>query len=298
MSDDSLTYALVTPARNEAADLPRLADCVTRQTRRPLRWVIVDHGSTDDTGRIASAVAAADDRVRVVHTIGERVPTRGGPVARAFLAGVEDLDCEPDVVVKLDADVSMGDDYFEKLLAKFASEPGLGIAGGTCYELEDGEWRPRHVTGGRVRGATRAYRWRCLQDVLPLENRPGWDGIDELKAIARGWRTTSFRDLRFDHHRPLGRRDESRTRRLFEVGRATYYTGYRPSYLILRSLYKARRELKALAMIAGYISSAVHREPRCADPAVLAYIRREQRLRSLHLRAREALGKQPQDAPV
>ena len=38
------------------------------------------------------------------------------------------------------------------------------------------------MTGSTVWGATRAYRWECLQQVLPLEERLGWDGIDEFKA--------------------------------------------------------------------------------------------------------------------
>jgi hypothetical protein len=229
--------------------------------------------------------------VRVTAAAGEKVPTRGGPVAKAFVAGAGELDVEPDVVIKVDADVSFPEDYFERLLERFAADPRLGIASGTAYELEDGEWVPRYVTGGRVRGASRAYRWACLQDVLPLDDRPGWDGIDELKAIARGWSTTSFDDLRFDHHRPVGGRDESRRERLYAVGRATYYTGYRPSYLVLRSLFKARRELTALMMIAGYFGAAIRREPRCADPAVHAYIRDQQRLRALPSRAREAVGR-------
>jgi biofilm PGA synthesis N-glycosyltransferase PgaC len=285
-----LAYALITPARNEAADLPRLIECVAAQTLRPLRWLIVDNGSIDETPDIACRAAAADPIVRVLVVPGETVPTRGGPVARAFMAGYDALDVRPDVVVKLDADMSMEPDYFERLIAKFAVDPALGIAGGTCYELEDGEWRPRHVTGARVRGGSRAYRRACLDDVLPLENRPGWDGIDELKAIARGWTTTSFTDLRIRHHRPVGRRDESRRKRLFAVGKAAYYSGYRPSYLLLRSLYRARKEAMALMMIVGYASAALRREPRC-EPAVLGYIRSQQRLRALPLRIREARGR-------
>jgi glycosyltransferase involved in cell wall biosynthesis len=284
------SYAVVTPARNESGNLPRLADCLASQSQRPLRWVIVDNGSTDQTERLAAELAAEHPWVRVVSSRGEAVPTRGGPVARAFMAGVDALDVAADVVVKVDADITAADDYFERLVGEFAADPALGIASGTCYELEDGEWRPRHVTGSRVRGASRAYRRACLDDVLPLEDRPGWDGIDELKAAARGWRTTSFAHLRFDHHRALGGRDASRRHRLFQTGRSTYYSGYRPSYLVLRSLYKARREPIAVAMIAGYVSAAIRREPRC-DPEARAYIRSQQRLRRLPLRIREALGR-------
>jgi hypothetical protein len=240
---------------------------------------------------VARELAGREPWIEAIAVPGEALPTRGGPVAQAFSAGVDRLGVRPDIVVKIDADVSFVEDYFERLLERFAADPSLGIAGGTCYELEDGEWKPRFVTGNRVRGASRAYRWACYQDVLPLESRPGWDGIDEMRAAARGWRSTSYADLVFFHHRVLGRRDQSRWRRLFEVGRAAHYTGYRPSYLFLRSLFKARREAAALAMTAGYVAAAIRREPRCEDQAAREYLRAQQSLRRVPVRAREALGR-------
>ena len=291
MGAESLSYAVVTPARNEAENLRRLADALLAQTARPSTWLIVDNGSTDETPAVARELGEAHDWIRTASVPGEAIATRGGPVARAFAAGIGQLRTQPDVVVKVDADISFDDDYFERLLGRFAEQPSLGIAGGTCYELEHGVWVPRHATGDRVRGAARAYRWACLQDVLPLEDRPGGAGIDELKAAARGWTTKSFADLEFRHHRALGRRDRSRWKRLYEVGRAAHFTGYRPTYLLLRSLFKARKELAALALIGGYVAAAVRREPRCDDPLARDFLRRQQAFRQLPLRAREALGR-------
>ena len=78
---------------------------------------------------------------------------------------------------------------------------------------------------------------------------------------------------------------------LYEVGRAAHFTGYRPTYLFLRSLFKARKELAALALIGGYTAAAVRREPRCDDPLARDFLRRQQAFRRLPVRAREALGR-------
>ena len=79
-----------------------------------------------------------------------------------------------------------------------SSRRALGIAGGTCYEQDTaGEWRPTFATRDHVRGATRAYRAACFEHVTPLEQRMGWDGIDELKAQVAGWKTRSLPDLPF-----------------------------------------------------------------------------------------------------
>jgi poly-beta-1,6-N-acetyl-D-glucosamine synthase len=285
------SYAVVTPARNEAENLRRLAACLAEQTLRPVEWLIVDNGSTDDTPSVAAELAAAHDWIRVVEARGEATPTRGAPVARAFTAGVEALEAEPAVVVKLDADVSFDPDYFERLVGEFERDERLGIAGGVCFELLDGVWQPTYVTEGRVRGASRAYRWACLQDVLPLEERPWWDGIDGMKANALGWSTRTVHDLGFKHHRQLGRRDAALRRTRFDHGKSAYYVGYRPLYIVLASIYRAWKQPAALAMIAGYFSAALHREPRTEDEGLRRYVRRQQSIRRLPLRVREALGR-------
>jgi hypothetical protein len=54
--------------------------------------------------------------------------------------------------------------------------------------------------------------------------------------------------------------------------------GYRPSYLAIRAVYRARREPAALAMIWGYLAAAATRAPRCPDQRVIRVLRERQRL--------------------
>jgi hypothetical protein len=213
-----------------------------------------------------------------------------GIITRAFETGVASLETVPDVVVKLDGDTSFEPDHFERLLAAFAADPALGIASGYCTEFEDGEWRRRNNTGNSVWGAARGYRREILDHVLPLEPSMGWDGIDELKAQLRGWQTRTLVDLPFRHHRAEGARDGRRWRAWTARGRASHYMGYRSWYLILRTLHHARTEPAALAMLWGYAAAAVRRRPVCPDPTVRAQLRREQSIRNLRARRRDALG--------
>jgi biofilm PGA synthesis N-glycosyltransferase PgaC len=285
------TYAVITPVRDEAENLPRLAASLAQQTVLPCRWLIIDNGSTDGTPAIAEELSSMRSWISTLSVPGEATAIRGRPIVRALHAGLAALDEPPDIVVNVDADVSMDRQYFEQLLEAFARDPRLGIASGSGWERRGAQWRQRHLTGSTVWGATRAYRWACLQDVLPLEERLGWDGIDEFKANARGWRTATLTDLPFRHHRAEGHRDGGRHRVRAEHGRAAHYMGYRFSYLILRALFHAPREPAALAMIAGYSSAALRRQQRCPDAAARAYVRRQQSLRLLPLRAREVLGR-------
>jgi len=286
----TMRYALVTPTRDEESDLPRLAESLAAQTIRPDVWIIVDNGSTDRTVGLARALESSEGWVRVLEVAGEVTPQRGAPVVRAFMVGLQVIDRRPDVVVKLDADVSMEPDHFERLLWAFETDPTLGIASGTCWELEDGTWRPQRVTRDHARGAVRAYRRECLADVLPLVERVGWDGIDELKARTRGWRVRHLDDLPFRHYRPAGGRERP-VPMWISQGEMAHYMGYRPSYLVVRSAYRALRDPAALAMTAGYARAMLRRSPRYDDAEVRKLLRDEQSVRQLPRRIREALGR-------
>lgn len=284
-----LTYAVVTPARNEGAHLRRLGEALAGQSVQPERWIVVDNGSDDDTPVVAAELAESVPFAEWVTAELRTDVARGAPVVHAFHAGLDALDVSVDVVVKLDADISFPPDHFERLLAAFVDDKRLGIAAGTCYEQDpDGVWRQRHSTGIGIRGACRAYRFDCLEAVLPLEERMGWDTLDLVKAHVRGWRTTVLPDLPFLHHRPEGAREPTQAGRWAAQGAAAYYMGYRVSYLLLRAAFKSLRNPRALALLTGYGRNWLTRAPRCADPGVVAFVRREQSVRRLPRRLREA----------
>jgi poly-beta-1,6-N-acetyl-D-glucosamine synthase len=277
-------YAVSTPARNEEANLRRLAAALIAQTHRPVAWVVVDDGSTDGTAEILAELAAEH---HWIHALSRDGANRDEPLADgrrrardldAFLRGARSLPETFDVIVKVDADISFEPDYFEVLMARFAEDPTLAIASGTCYEQEGAEWVRRTKAESTVWGATRAYRFDCLADVEALEPCMGWDGLDEIRAQLRGLRTQAFVDLPFKHHRPEGGRELTTLHQGEALGRASWYMGYRPTYMVMRALYRARREPAAVAMLWGYAAAALRRAPRCPDPQVVQVLRERQRL--------------------
>ena len=282
----------MTVARNEADNLVRLASSLLRQTRSPAEWIIVDTGSDDGTLEVARKLAASHPWVHVelgAHAADFR---RGGRIARAVEIGASAL-CEPvpDVVIKVDADVSMASDHFDRLLTAFEQEPALGIASGSRFECRRGRWRQQFVTGTAVEAQVRAYRWACFQAVTPFEERIGWDGIDEIQANLRGWSTRVIGDLPFLHHRAIGAREARRWQVWKDQGESSYYLGYRPIYLVLRALHRMRWDPAAFAMVLRYVSLAIARGRRHPNPAVRAYVRRQQRARRLPERVGEAFGR-------
>jgi poly-beta-1,6-N-acetyl-D-glucosamine synthase len=290
------SYVLVTPARNEAANLRRLAESVLAQTHLPVRWIVVDDGSTDGTRELALELAAAAPWIQVLESPGSELHggrleqgRRGGRDMIAFNFGLGTVDCDWDFLVKLDADVSFETHFFERLLGEFAADPQLGIASGTCHELVKEQWRPYHVARSHVRGATRTYRRACYEDVAPLAERIGWDCVDEARAHLHGWHTGCIPGLPFYHHRRLGARDGGR-RAWAAQGDLAWYLGYRPSYVVLRALFRSLREPAAAWMTLAYAQAALGGAERAERP-VRAHTKEQQRLRLLPLRLREARGR-------
>ena len=60
-------YVVVTPARNEQENIAHTIRSMVAQTRRPLRWVIVDDGSTDQTRRIIDEAAREHSWISTLH---------------------------------------------------------------------------------------------------------------------------------------------------------------------------------------------------------------------------------------
>lgn len=279
-----LTYAVVTPARNEEGNLPRLAGALAAQTRPPVSWVVVDDCSSDGTRAVLAGLGSRLPWLSVLDRArdegaGLAAGRREGRDLLGFREGIKTLPELPGVVIKIDADVDFDETYCEQLIARFEADPRLGIASGTCTEREDGAWVRRTKAESTVWGASRAYRRECVDDLFGFEPCMGWDGLDELRVQLRGYTTETFVELPFRHNRPEGGRELTSVHQGAALGRASWYMGYRPSYLVLRALYRARTQPAAVAMLWGYTAAAIRRAPRYGDRAVVGLLRERQRLR-------------------
>ncbi|HSK46490.1 MAG TPA: glycosyltransferase family A protein [Coriobacteriia bacterium] len=282
----SLRYVVITPARNEEANLARLAECLVRQSIRPELWMIADDASTDATPQIAEDYAANHDFIRHLRLDassagGYANRMAGGAAPRAFNRALATVDVKWDVICKLDGDLSFHDDYFEGLLGRFDADPSLGIGGGHCFEWHGDELKMEWVPDYHVRGATKAYRRECFEQIGGVEEVLGWDGIDEIRAQMTGWSTRSFADLPVIHHRPTGSRGGTLKGRV-RGGRCNYYLGYSPSFMLARCIRRMADPpyvVGGLAMFWGYALSSLQRRERYHDLEFQRYLRATQRQR-------------------
>lgn len=102
---------VVLPTYNEAENVERLLAAVLAKLPPSARVLVVDDGSPDGTGEIADRLAAAEERVRVLH----RAEKEGlGP---AYIAGFrEALAGGAGLILEMDADFSHDPAYLPHLL--------------------------------------------------------------------------------------------------------------------------------------------------------------------------------------
>ena len=294
-----LAYALITPARNEQEFIQKTLESVVNQTILPLRWVIVDDASTDDTASIAASYASKYAWIEVISL--PRTPERSfANKVRAFNAGYEKIrSLDVDIIANVDGDVSFDEYYFEYILDKFAKEVSLGVAGSIFKEDgyssgDDSFEGHRHVAGG-----CQVFRKRCFEEIggYPSNCRGGIDWIAVTTARMKGWTTRSFREICFFHYRHLGTAERSRIAALFSYGEKDYYLGGHPLWEALRVLYRLTGRpylLGGIALGAGYGWAMLRRVGRPVSADLIAFHRREQ-MRKLTTIIRRILKGQPLD---
>lgn len=177
-----LRVHVLVPTYNELEALPVTMDRLL-QAAPEVEVLVIDDDSPDGTGRLADAMAAADERITVLH----RSAKEG--LGAAYLAGMRfALERGADAVVEFDADGSHPADAVPRMLARLrhGSKPGADLVIGSRWVpgggIADWPWHRQAISrlgnayarvmlGSPVRDMTagcRAYTAELLRSI-PLD---------------------------------------------------------------------------------------------------------------------------------
>jgi biofilm PGA synthesis N-glycosyltransferase PgaC len=280
---------LITPARDEAVHLLGTIRAVAAQTRTPDLWLVIDDGSTDGTAEILDRMAAQVPFMRVLQAPQHENDADADRLtlaaeARAFNAALATVDPSDFTHLgKLDADVELPPEYFQSLLAHFNSDPELGIAGGVLLERTGRDWEPTKIPDYHVRGALKLYSRECFEAIGGVEERLGWDTIDETYARMRGYSTRSVPEITARHHRPVATRGGALRGRA-RHGQCAYILRYGTWWVILRSFKVGMSRpygLTGIAFLYGYFEALLKAQPKVEDERFKRFVRGELRGRLL-----------------
>jgi glycosyltransferase involved in cell wall biosynthesis len=278
----SRRYVIISPCRNEADFMRQTLDTVIAQSIRPARWVIVDDGSTDATPRILAEYASQHDWIEIVTRTDRGRRAIGPGVVDAFYAGYEVIN--PDnyqYLCKLDLDLRLPLGYFEGLIARMEVNPRLATCSGKAYIEKNGELvGERHGDETSI-GASKFYRVSCFKAIGGFVREVMWDGIDCHRCRMHGWIACSWDDpeLRFVHLRPMGSSQQSVYAGRMRHGFGQYFMGTGLLYMLANAINRLNEKpyvLGSLAMLWGWLSSALQGKPRYDDPEFRNFLRRYQ----------------------
>ncbi|RTY86892.1 glycosyltransferase [Flavobacterium sp. RSP15] len=271
-----MNYYIVIPAHNEEAFIALTLNSLISQTILPKKVVVVNDNSTDKTAEIVMAFAKENPFITLVTKTSQAIHLPGSKVIQAFHKGYETLDENYDVIVKLDADLILPNNYFETILNIFKKDTTIGMAGGFAYIEKNGTWILENLTDkDHIRGAFKAYRKACFEQIGNLKPAMGWDTVDELLCKFYGWKVITDTSLLVKHLKPTGANYNKTAR--YKQGEAFYTLGYGFLITSIASAKLAIMKKKPLLFvdyISGYWKAKAAKTPLLVTEEQAKFIRK------------------------
>ncbi len=253
---NSSNYVLVTPVRNEEKTIGITIESVIRQTVLPLEWVIVSDGSTDRTDDIVRSYAAQHPFIRLLR-LEKKHAASFASVVIATESGIKALKTtDYDFLGLIDSDVRFQPDYYEKLIAKFAEDPQLGLAGGWVRDVVNGVFTNDRPNLREIAGATQFFRRSCFESLgglLPIPEG-GWDAITCVRARMNGYRTRTFPEIVMEHLKPRNASFGNPFRRKWQMGIRDYVLSSHPLFETVKCAARITESPFLLGAIVRWIS--------------------------------------------
>jgi len=256
-------------------------DCVVAQSIAPALWVIVDDGSTDSTPQILTEYARKHAFIRVVRREDRGRRAVGPGVIDAFYAGLETVNLQDfDYVSKLDMDLELPQEYFERVMRHMELDPRLGnFSGKTYIRLADGRMVSERLGDENAIGPAKFYRVSAFRDIGGFVRQVSWDGIDGHMCRMRGWKAQSrdVPELRIVHLRQMGSIQQSLWVGRLRWGFGKYYMGSALYYVVAVALFRMFERpyvIGGWGILWGYLKAMMARVPRYEDQQFRRYLRR------------------------
>jgi glycosyltransferase involved in cell wall biosynthesis len=260
-----MRYYIVIPTYNEEQFIALTLQSLAEQTVVPTKVIVVNDSSTDSTPQIVSDYAKKYPWITLVNKTSNAIHLPGSKVIQAFQKGLESIDEDYDLIVKVDADLIFPPNYFETIIRHFESDAAIGMVGGFCYIEKNGEWILENLTDkDHIRGALKAYRPQM-----------GWDTVDELLCKFYHWKIVTDESLHVKHLKPTGANYNKSAR--YKQGEAFYTLGYGFVITAIASLKLALRKGKPflfLDYLIGFWKAKLANKPLLVTAEQAQFIRK------------------------
>lgn len=247
-----MNFYIVIPAHNEEAYIKQTLESLVTQTLLPKQLVVVNDHSTDKTQQIVERFVSKYNWISLVNTTSSDEHLPGSKIIHAFNKGFETLDDSYDVICKFDADLIFPNNYLEQLAFHFKTNEKLGMVSGFCYIEKNHQWVLENLTRkDHIRGALKAYRKACFEQIGKLTPSMGWDTVDELLAKFYGWEMLTDNSLHVKHLKPTGKNYNKASKHM--QGEAMYKMRY-GFWITLISALKLAYKKRSFKLFKDYMA--------------------------------------------
>ncbi|WP_417889892.1 glycosyltransferase family 2 protein [Xanthomarina gelatinilytica] len=247
-----MNFYIVIPAHNEEAYIKLTLESLVTQTLLPKQLVVVNDHSTDKTQQIVERFVSKYNWIYLVNTTSSDEHLPGSKIIHAFYKGFEKLDDSYDVICKFDADLIFPKNYLEQLAFHFKTNEKLGMVSGFCYIEKNHQWVLENLTRkDHIRGALKAYRKACFEQIGKLKPSMGWDTVDELLAKFYGWEMLTDKSLHVKHLKPTGKNYNKASKHM--QGQAMYKMRY-GFWITLISALKLAYKKRSFKLFKDYMA--------------------------------------------
>ena len=274
-------YILITSAHNEAGLIENTIKSILDQQVKPVEWIIVDDGSSDNTSEIVTKFAASNSFIKLINKKPDPQRDFSSKVNAIHLAVSKITSKEYDYLGILDADITFSSSYYASVMSKFEKNKKLGIVGGLIYDIVNGKTIPLYLHPNITRGAVQFFKRECFEEIgglLPLKYG-GEDSAACFSARLKGWEVKNFEDLIGYHHRLAGTADRSIYKARFREGFVEYHLGYHPLFEFVKCISRFKEQPVIAGSIVRFIGfwwANLKSEKRLIPKDLINYIRQEQ----------------------
>ena len=241
-------YWVIVVARNAAKTITNTIESLIHQTIQPIKIVVVDDGSTDETHEILSAYSQ-NQQITVIDRPNEGYDIRRVP-KNINLSLQSSIELESDYTMISGDDCEYPTDYCESVIGMMAQNSRLVVASGhpSQFGLHTYEHTPS--------GSGRIIKTRFLKEIgFKFPVKAGWEAWLLYEASQCEYETKLLNGVSYTHVRPRG------AKHAFTYwGAAMYTLGYHPLYAmgrITKNLAKDHSFRSAIGLLRGYLTAKI-----------------------------------------
>lgn len=268
------------PCRDEAEFLQKTINSITAQTIKPVKWLVVDDGSTDETPQLLSKAQERMDYLQVLRRENRGRRSVGPGVMDAFYAGLAEVNLdEYDFVCKLDGDLEFKPRYFERLMELMHDDPLLGNVSGKLFLEYGDKLVEERLRSDNAIGPSKFYRMECFKDIGGFVRQVSWDGIDGHVCRMNGWipAARDEEELQVTHLRRMGSSEVNFWEGRKRHGRGKYFMGSRFYFVFAMAIYRMFERpflVGGIGIIVGYLQALFQAQERYDNPEYLRFFRK------------------------